>query len=163
MSKGGKIVFFTYLTFIEIIFIGSCISYSFVTQSDMRNRNQSLMGLVISTAFTILFHVVYILLWKRGYLSNEEPYRNQFNEPFVTHLNMDKRGSEYHLNPPLQAQKKSLPYRIFYNVILPKGKAPYKYILLIIRFLTAFYTLFIIFLTIVTLIDDKILHSCPPS
>ena len=59
------VVFHVTVVIFEALLGASCVSYAMVQQDDMRNRNQTLLGLIVSLVGTIAIHIACCVGWSR--------------------------------------------------------------------------------------------------
>jgi len=59
----------------ELLLAVSCVSYGMVQQSDVRNKDQSLIGLLVSLAGVVSIHIAWRTMWcrKSGHVQSNQP------------------------------------------------------------------------------------------
>jgi len=172
-DRKWRIAFYITLGIIEVIFVGSCIAYSFVEQSDMQSRDQSLMGLMVATLALVLTQLVYMVTSPilKGRTSAME---------FLHYFDERAASIESLVNPELQGyvpvppEEESKPLNIqrsdamrraavcaqVHEVAFPQGKKPYCYLLMLVRWVSIVNLVALILLMFYVVIADGIMHPC---
>jgi len=149
----SHVVFWLFMVALDVLFIGSCITYANVEQDNMLYRDQSLMGLGVVTGSVLFCEGVYVgAMWFYG--------RKRIIPKHLNYVIIDGSDNSKIVQEVDQWNNSYKFQTMLRKLIIPPVQSPWKVILSIIRVLLLLWLSWTVVLFVYVVVQDRIFGPC---